>query len=187
MIAADAYVLDRFPDKPVFLIGVSLGAAVSLQALPHLPHVRGVWSEGSFARFSDVAANQFRWLPAILRGGLMAAYYRLGWVESGFWGPSTNPVECLKGVSVPVHFCHGEKDELVPLAQGQSLFEAYGGPKWNWWVPGASHYNVRQKNREEYLRRLRGFLSGCLAAEVAGLPTIAPYGFKEMRIIIEEK
>ena len=170
LIAADAYVRDRFPDKPVFLIGVSLGAAVSLQALPHLPHVRGVWSEGSFARFSDVAANQFRLVPAILRGGLMEAYYRLGWLESGFWGPSANPVESLKGVSVPVYFCHGEKDELVPLAQGQTLFEAYGGPKWNWWVPGASHYNVRQKNREEYLRRLRGFLSGCLASRNKVLP-----------------
>lgn len=159
LLAAEAYFRQRFPDQPLFLVGVSLGAAVSLQALPHLPNVRGVWSEGSFACFSDVAANQFRWVPEGLRAGLMEFYYRVGWLDTGFWGPSVIPLECVRGVSVPIYFCHAKKDELVPLGQGQALFDAYVGPKWNWWVADASHYNVRQRNREEYLRRLREFFT----------------------------
>ena len=122
LVAAEAYLRQRFPGKPLFLVGVSLGAAVSLQALPYLPHVRGVWSEGSFARFSDVAANKFRWVPDGLINSLMQLYYRVGWLDTGFWGPSANPVDCMRGVSVPVYFCHAEKDELVPLAQGTYPF-----------------------------------------------------------------
>ncbi len=167
LLAAEAYLRQRFPDKPLFLVGVSLGAAVSLQALPHLPNVRGVWSEGSFARFSDVAANKFRSVPEGLRGGLMQLYYRVGWLDTGFWGPSANPVECVRGVSVPIYLCHAMKDELVPLGQGQALFDAHAGPKWNWWVADASHYNVRQRNRDEYLRRLRGFFTFLMSQAVS--------------------
>lgn len=161
LLAAEAHLRERFPDRPLFLIGVSLGAAVSLQALPRMPHVRGVWSEGSFARFSEVASNKFRWVPEVLRGSLMQLYYRIGWLDTGFWGPSANPVESLNGLTVPVYFCHAVEDKLVPLDQGEALYDAYSGPKWAWWVAGATHYNVRQRNREEYLRRLANFLE-CL-------------------------
>jgi fermentation-respiration switch protein FrsA (DUF1100 family) len=63
----------------------------------------------------------------------------------------------------PVFFCHGQEDELIPLEEGKSLYESCAGPRDCWWVPGASHYNVRQRNNDEYLRRLRGFLEECLA------------------------
>ena len=43
---AVAYLQARFPDKPVLLVGVSYGAAISLEALQRLPEVQGVWSEG---------------------------------------------------------------------------------------------------------------------------------------------
>src|SRR5207244_11949273 len=40
LAAAVAYVRGRFPGRPLFLVGISLGAAVSLQALPQLGDVR---------------------------------------------------------------------------------------------------------------------------------------------------
>jgi pimeloyl-ACP methyl ester carboxylesterase len=167
LLAAEAYLRQRFPNKPLFLVGVSLGAAVSLQALPYLTDVRGVWSEGSFARFSEVAAHKFCWVPGVLRDNLMQLYYRVGWLDTGFWGPSANPIECVMNTSVPVYFCHAVKDELVPLAQGQALFDAHPGPKWNWWVADATHYDVRQRNHEEYLRRLRSFIEYLLSQETS--------------------
>jgi pimeloyl-ACP methyl ester carboxylesterase len=162
LCAAEAYLSRRFPGKPVFLVGISLGAAVSLQALPRLPHVRGVWSEGAFARLSNAVEHEFLWLPGFLREPLVRSYYVIGWLDCGLWGPAVNPVDCLRGLTVPVFFCHGVEDELVPFAEGRMLYEAYAGPKECWRVAGASHYNVRQRNTEEYVRRLRGFLEGCL-------------------------
>ena len=163
LLAAVQYMRHRYPDQPLLLAGVSLGAAVALQALPQLPDVRGVWSEGAFARLDHTVDHEFQWLPRLVRRPLENVYYALGWLDCGFWGPSVNPVDRLEGVSVPVFFCHGREDDLVPLTEGQLLFERYRGPKECWWVEHASHYNVRQRNHQEYLRRLANFLESCLS------------------------
>jgi uncharacterized protein len=162
LIAAEAYLNRRCPGQPLLLAGVSLGAAVALQTLPKLPKVRGVWSEGAFAHFTNAVDYKFSPLPDLLRRPLVTCYYWLGWLDCGLWAPSVNPVECLQGVTVPIFFCHGRRDELVPFAEGETLYRSYGGPKGHWWVEGASHYNVRQRNHREYLCRLRAFLEECL-------------------------
>jgi uncharacterized protein len=163
LLAAETFLNERSPHQPLLLAGISLGAAVSLQALPQLPHVRGVWSEGAFARFSNAVDNKFAPLPGFLRGPLVGCYYLMGWLDCGFWGPSVNPIDRLRDVRVPIYFCQAERDELVPFAEGQALYDAYHGPKTHWWVAGASHYNVRQRNNKEYLDRLRMFLEACLS------------------------
>jgi alpha-beta hydrolase superfamily lysophospholipase len=162
LVAADKYLRHRCPDQPVMVVGVSLGAAVALQALPRMPHVRGVWSEGAFARLSNPVESEFSALPCPLRDRLLGCYYLFGWLDCGLWGPAVNPTEDIKGVNVPIFFCHGKEDELIPFTDAQALYENYGGPKRLWLVEGASHYDVRQRNHEEYLRRLRGFLEECL-------------------------
>ncbi len=162
LLAAEAYLRGRFPDRPLVLVGVSLGAAVSLQAFPRLPEVRGVWSEGSFARLGSPVDNQFRLLPDCLRRPLVAAYCWLGWLDCGVWVPEVNPVEALAGSRVPIAFCHGREDRLVPLSEAEALYRAHPGPRRCWWVENTSHYNVRQRNPQEYLRRLRSFLESCL-------------------------
>ncbi len=136
---------------------------MSLQALPHLPQVRGVWSEGAFARLGDVVDYYFRWLPAAGREPLAQLYEGLGWLDCGIWASCINPVDCLSPGNVPIYFCHAGNDELIPLEDGLALFESYTGPKASWWVEGATHYDVRQRNHEEYLRRLRAFLEQCLS------------------------
>jgi fermentation-respiration switch protein FrsA (DUF1100 family) len=93
----------------------------------------------------------------------MDCCYALGWLDCGFWAPSANPIERLGHIDVPIFFCHAQADELVPFSEGLALFASHDGPKGHWWVEGASHYNVRQRNHEEYLRRLRGFLDDCLS------------------------
>jgi alpha-beta hydrolase superfamily lysophospholipase len=163
LLAAEAYVRQRFPGQPLFLVGISLGAAVSLQALPQLPSVQGVWSEGCFSHLSHGIRSEFAWVPVCLRRPLLALYNGVGWVDCGFWARRIKPIDSLRQVRVPIYFVHGQQDELVPFADGQALYATYGGPKWHWWVENASHYDVRQRHREEYLRRFRGFLEDRLA------------------------
>ena len=50
------------------------------------------------------------------------------------WGPSVSPLDQLASVRVPVFFCHGKEDELVPFSEGQALYKACCGPKEHWWV-----------------------------------------------------
>jgi uncharacterized protein len=144
-------------------VGVSLGAAVTLQTLPDLPEVRAVWVEGCFSRLENAVEHYFRGVPRPLRGRLVRFCEGLAWLDSGLWGPSVNPVEALRRVRIPICFCHGTVDELVPPGEGQALYAAYNGPKECFWAEGATHYNVRQRDREEYLRRLRDFFNHQLA------------------------
>jgi alpha-beta hydrolase superfamily lysophospholipase len=159
LVAAAGYLGRRCPDRPLFVVGVSLGAAVTLQALPRLPGVCGVWSEGSFARLDNVVANWFRWAPAPLRRLLVPLYGTLGRLDCGFWVSGVNPVDCLDRVRVPICFCHGRDDQLVPFADANALYDQYPGPRSCYWVEGGTHYNLRQRHRVEYLRRLRAFLA----------------------------
>ena len=105
-----------FRDKPVLLVGVSYGAAISLEALQRLPEVQGVWSEGSFGWLSHAVRRRLDCVPAVLLKPLVRMYYVLGKLDSGLWVPEVNPVHCLDGVRVPILFCHGEQDELAPFS-----------------------------------------------------------------------
>jgi pimeloyl-ACP methyl ester carboxylesterase len=177
LLAAVHYLQARFPNQPLFLIGTSLGAAVILQALPQIPDVSGVWSEAAFSRLSHTVEHQFAWLPGPLRWPLVRGYYVLGWLDCGLWIPSINPVQCLDGLTVPIFFCHGQKDRLVPFAEAQELHDAYAGPKWHWWVKEGVHYNIRQIAPEEYLARLQGFVEECLKSACGNrvaTPLLAP-------------
>jgi alpha-beta hydrolase superfamily lysophospholipase len=130
LLAAADYLTARFPDQPLFLVGVSLGAAVSLQALPALPNVRGVWSEGAFARFEHAVNRYFLQVPGFIRPALVDLYFVLAWLDCGMWGPSINPAErAASCANVPILFCHATHDELVPFSEGQLLYETYRGPK----------------------------------------------------------
>jgi hypothetical protein len=104
LVGAAEYLRGRFPGKPLFLVGVSLGAAVSLQALPLLGDVHGVWSEGAFGRLDRVVENEFGCLPAWLRKPLLTAYHGLGWLDCGLHIGTVNPVEAIRDVNVPVFF-----------------------------------------------------------------------------------
>lgn len=170
LVAAVAYLDQRFPGQPIFLVGFSMGAAVALQALPHLPSVRGVWSEGAFARFHQVVDHMFRGIPGWLRDPVLEGSYLVGWLDCGFWGPDVNPIDQLRGVQVPIFFCHGKRDDVVPWSEGCSLYHAYSGPKEHWWVEGASHNNLRRQNEREYQNRLGRFLKGCLSANRGSIP-----------------
>jgi uncharacterized protein len=168
---AVAYLEHRFPRKPVLLVGISYGAAVSLESLLYLPEVRGVWSEGSFGWLSHAVRRRLDCVPAAILKPLVRMYYVMGQLDCGLWVPHVNPIHCLAGVRVPILFCHGENDELAPFDDALALYERYDGPKSCYWIPGGSHYGLRQRHREEYLSRFREFLDdcvGCSGGQLAG-------------------
>ena len=156
------YLENRYPDKPIVLAGISYGAAISLEALNRLPHVKGLWSEGAFGWLNHAVRRRLDCVPAVVLKPLVRMYYVLGKLDCGLWVPGVNPVQCLEGVRVPILFCHGELDELAPFGDALALYDRYQGPKWNYWIAGGSHYDLRQRHREEYLARFRRFLQDCL-------------------------
>lgn len=64
----------------------------------------------------------------------------------------------LGRVSAPVLVAHGERDEVIPLAQGRALYEAAREPKRQIVVPGAGHNDLVAKGGRAYLDALAEFI-----------------------------
>jgi predicted esterase len=58
-----------------------------------------------------------------LRRPLVATYDAIVLLDCGFHCRDIVPIKALNRVDVPVYFCHGCEDELVPLAEGKVLHD----------------------------------------------------------------
>ncbi len=62
-------------------------------------------------------------------------------------------------IRCPVLFIHGDRDEIVPFAHGQSLFAAAPQPKQFFRIPGATHNDTYIVGGAEYFETIRRFLA----------------------------
>lgn len=128
-----SWVRQRFPDRPLFVFGQSLGGAVAIPVVAELPPgaVRGVVIESSFASYRGMARAVLRrfWLSWPLQ-------VPLSYLVTDDW----RPAEALAALRMPVLVVHGTLDPVVPEAQGRELYSHYKGPDGDFWsIPGAGH------------------------------------------------
>jgi abhydrolase domain-containing protein 17 len=70
----------------------------------------------------------------------------------------------LKDVRAPVLVIHGVRDEVVPFAHGERLYDAARGPKRHFWVENAGHNDLVPAAGEGYWEALRDFARSLEAA-----------------------
>ena len=64
------------------------------------------------------------------------------------------------GLRTPLLVLHGDRDEVVPFAQGRRVFEAAPGPKHFFAIPGAGHNDTYFVGGDAYWRAIAEFLEG---------------------------
>jgi alpha-beta hydrolase superfamily lysophospholipase len=170
VVAAARFLQQRYPHRPLFLAGNSYGAAMVLQALPEIPETKAVWVESSFARFEDVVDQFFHPVPRPFRTWITGFYDVLGWLDCGFRASDIHPIDRLQEAHVPICFCHGRLDALVPFSQAEALYACYAGPKSCLWIADGGHYALRRGHEQEYFTRFQAFLESHLAAAVSDRP-----------------
>ena len=109
--AAYAFAAEHYPAKQLVLWGKSLGSGVAVALAAEKP-VGRVILEAPFTSAADVAAQQYWFLPVRL---LMKDQFRSD--------------QRIGKVSAPILILHGVKDQVVPFAQGERLFELAHQPK----------------------------------------------------------
>jgi fermentation-respiration switch protein FrsA (DUF1100 family) len=111
------------PDNIIFY-GTSLGSGVAAQlASKHQPAL--LIMDAPFNSILDMARKQVPWLPVSL---LMKDKF-----ESD---------KAISGLDVPLIWIHGTADRVVPISQGQKLYDGYGGPKTAHVIEGGQHTNL---------------------------------------------
>ena len=72
--------------------------------------------------------------------------------------------ERLRAIELPVLVIHGERDELIPLADGRALLERLGSKtKQLEVIPGAGHNDLWWLGRERYFAALGAFIAAVAA------------------------
>ena len=125
----------------IVVLGESLGAAVAAQLALDRP-AGALILESAFTSIPDMAREAYPFLPPI--GPLIRTRYET--------------VDKVRRLALPLLVLHGDRDEIVPAAQGRRVFEAAAGPKRFVAIPGAGHNDTYVTGGEGYWRAVGAFL-----------------------------
>jgi fermentation-respiration switch protein FrsA (DUF1100 family) len=127
------------PDRVVY-VGESLGGAVALELALHAQPAALVL-QSTFTSIRDMARLHY---PVVPRAAVPDAY------------PS---LRLVAGLRAPLLCLHGDRDEIVPLAYGEALFEAAPEPKRLHVLAGVAHNDVLARAAGEWLEAIVGWVS----------------------------
>jgi fermentation-respiration switch protein FrsA (DUF1100 family) len=124
----------------IVIFGESLGAAVALELALAVP-ARALVLESPFTSIPDMARAVYPFLPVwpLVR----TRYDNLGKIGR---------------LGLPLLVLHGDRDDVVPFAQGKRLFDAAPGPKRFFAIPGAHHNDTYLVGGDAYWRAIADFL-----------------------------
>ena len=141
--AAWDWLARKYPDRPRFIFGHSLGGAVAIDLASQVDDERGTIVEGTFTSIPDVASSfKWGWLPV---GPLITQRF-----ES---------VRKVAKVGSPLLVVHGDSDNLINMDLGKKLYEAAQGRKRFLLVEGGSHHSTMSMGLAKYREALADFFS----------------------------
>ncbi len=113
------------PDR-IVLWGESLGSGVAVE-LATRRRVAAVVLEAPFTSVAAAAQYHYRLIPAAML------------VRDRF-----DSLSRIGRVNAPLLILHGERDRIVPVSHGRTLFDAAAPPKEGWFAAEAGHQNLAQ-------------------------------------------
>lgn len=131
-----ARVIDHARPGPVVLVGVSLGAAVALQAAAEDARVSAVLAAETFSDLESIARDRSPW---IIRVGSFGRAIHSAERQARFVVADVSPVRAATRIAVPVFMVHGDADRDTRPEHSQRVFDALHGPRRLVRVPGAGH------------------------------------------------
>ena len=154
------YACRRFPDTPIVLAGVSMGAATVLMAAgqPLPPAVKGVIADCPYSSPAGIIQKVCR--DGHVPPALLFPFVRLGARLFGrFDITETDVVTEIKKATVPVLLIHGQADGFVPCDMSREIFDACPTPKMRVTFPDADHGISYIIDPEGYGEAVRRFLT----------------------------
>ncbi|MEA3210041.1 MAG: uncharacterized protein QOE70_3098 [Chthoniobacter sp.] len=130
--------------RPIYLLGESIGSGPACAIAGREPQrVAGLCLLTPFARLGDVASHHYPFLP-------------VGLILRDRW----ENVAALRGYTGRLAMRLAAEDEIIPMAQGRSLFDRFAGPKRLWIESGAHHNGLDFEPSNPWWREASDFLLG---------------------------
>jgi alpha-beta hydrolase superfamily lysophospholipase len=157
-----AWLAKKYPKRPRYVFGHSLGGPIAIDLATHASDESGTIVEGTFTSIADVvSSSKWGWVPVSLL------------ITQRF-----DAVRKVDKIGSPLLVVHGGQDRLILPDLGRKLYEAAAQPKLFMLVEGGSHHNTNSVGQAQYREALAQLFS--LKGDVAEadaprvLPPIAP-------------
>ena len=141
LIRAIEFMRGRFPERPIVVVGHSMGGAASILAAADGAPADGIAVVGSPADLVEMTVEYLK--EGIFAGGLLARFVvPIIWMKAGGDRDELVPERRMAAVPVPSIVIHPERDKRVPLRHAQRLAELAGCELRV--IPDAGHVNILQ-------------------------------------------
>jgi alpha-beta hydrolase superfamily lysophospholipase len=125
---------DKYPGRPRYIFGHSLGGAIAIELAASVDDEAGTLVEGTFTSIADVVSTfKWGWLPVSL---LITQRFEA--------------VKRVPDIGSPLLVVHGGEDRLIQPELGRKLYEAARGRKAFVLVEGGSHHNTNSVGQAQY-------------------------------------
>lgn len=150
--------------EEIILHGNSMGAATVLMTSgENLPgEVKGIIADSGYSTVKDELAHQLKHLYGLPAFPLLDVTSVITKIRAGYTLGGASSVEQVKKNTLPLLIIHGEDDDLVPTAMAHEIYDAAGGDKELWLVPGAGHTKAFDNVTEVFNDRVKDFLQRTL-------------------------
>lgn len=157
----DRVLQQQGPDEQVVLYGVSMGAAtVMMTAGEKLPkHVKAVIEDCGYTSVKAELSYQMGRMYHLPAFPLVEVASLVSKLRAGYFFGEASALGAVKKTRLPILFIHGEADDFVPYAMMDQLYQAAGGEKARYSVPGAGHGGAFAANRQAYVEAMQQFLA----------------------------
>lgn len=164
-----AYAVNRFAEKDIILMGVSMGASTVLMTSGHpLPsQIKGIIADCGYSDVREIMTKiscRVK-LPFHLKmpGELAYQLTKIGAFLFGRFNPEdTSPKTAVQKCELPMLIIHGEKDRLVPVYMAHDNFSGCNENSELFLVPEADHIMSYYVDTEGYTKRVTAFIEKCL-------------------------
>ncbi len=125
---------EKYPGRPRYIFGHSLGGAIAIELAAQVDDEAGTLVEGTFTSIADVVSTfKWGWLPVSL---LITQRFEA--------------VKRVPDIGSPLLVVHGGEDRLIQPELGRRLYEAAKGRKAFVLVEGGSHHNTNSVGQAQY-------------------------------------
>jgi pimeloyl-ACP methyl ester carboxylesterase len=145
-------------DRPLFIGGVSMGAATVMMASGEdLPkNVVCVMADCGYSSQKDIICKVVKEMHLPVK--LLYPFIKLGArIYGGFDLEEVTPIEAVARSKTPVIFIHGDNDDFVPHYMSVDCFNACSAQKKMVTIEGAGHGLAYPQNPEKYVNSLADF------------------------------